>query len=71
MNDRGATTTSSPEPMPSARSAASSASEPLAIAIACPSPHHAANSFSNSRHSRPVQNLTRLDRTTCATASTS
>ena len=52
---RGVTTTSSPGPMPRALSATSSASVPLASATACAVPAQAANSFSNSRHSVPVQ----------------
>ncbi|MNY51967.1 hypothetical protein D3C86_1876040 [compost metagenome] len=52
---RGVTTTSSPAPMPSACRATSSATVPLARAMAYSVPAQAANSFSNSRHSCPVQ----------------
>ena len=52
---RGVTITSSPAPMPSTFKAKSSASVPLDSATACGTSHQAANSFSNSRHSCPVQ----------------
>lgn len=52
---RGVTTTSSPDPTPSALSATSNASVPLASAMAYGVPAQPAKSHSNSRHSRPVQ----------------
>ena len=52
---RGVTTTSSPGPIPSAFNATSSASVPLPRATAWCVPAQAANSFSNLRHSVPVQ----------------
>ncbi len=52
---RGVTITSSPRPMPSAWSAASRASVPLASATAYRASHSRANSRSNSWHSSVVQ----------------
>ena len=52
---RGVTTTSSPGPIFRALRATSKAKVPFASETACSVPHQAANSFSNSRHSEPVQ----------------
>ena len=65
---RGVTTTSSPGCRPMACRATSSATVPLASAIACRRPSSAAYACSNSRTLLPVQALTFPDRSTATTS---
>src|SRR5690554_749422 len=65
---RGVTTTSSPAPIPSAFNAKSSATVPLARAVAYSESANTANSRSNSRQSWPVQQFTLLEGRTSRTA---
>ena len=70
-NERGVTTTSSPGPMPKARSASSSASEPLASAMPWPPPKRLVHAASKATTSGPVHWLTLPERSTAAAASIS
>jgi hypothetical protein len=62
------TTTSSPGPMSSARSASAMASVPLATPTACAAPAAAANSASNASTSGPSTNQPRLTTRSIAAA---